>query len=79
MVLKNVLSKTIVKIGLLSLIQIIFIITIFGILTYIQSQQTLLGNTINIAGKNRFLTVNVLYEIPEFLNKFLLCFLISRP
>jgi hypothetical protein len=63
MVLKNVLSKTIVKIGLLSLIQIIFIIAIFGTLTYIQSQQTLLGNTINIAGKNRFLTVNVLYEI----------------
>ncbi len=69
MVLKNFLSKTIVKIGLLSLIQIIFIITIFGILTYIQSQQTLLGNTINIAGKNRFLTLNVLYEISEFLSK----------
>jgi len=64
MVLKNVLSKTIVKIGLLSLIQIIFIITIFGILTYIQSQQTMLGNTINIAGKNRFLTLSVLYERP---------------
>ena len=69
MVFKKFLSKTIVKIGLLSLIQIIFIITIFGILTYIQSQQTMLGNTINIAGKNRFLTLNVLYEISEFLSK----------
>ena len=69
MVLKNVLSRTIVKIGLLSLIQIIFIITIFSILTYIQSQQTLLGNTINIAGKNRFLTLSVLFEISEFLDK----------
>ncbi len=69
MVLKSVLSKTIVKIGLLSLIQIIFIIAIFGTLTYIQSQQTLLGNTINIAGKNRFLTINLLYEISEFLSK----------
>lgn len=69
MVLKNVLSKTILKIGLLSLIQIIFIIAIFGTLTYIQSQQTLLGNTINIAGKNRFLTINLLYEISEFLSK----------
>lgn len=69
MVFKKFLSKTMVKIGLLSLIQIIFIITIFGILTYVQSQQTLLGNTINIAGKNRFLTLNVLYEISEFLSK----------
>ncbi|HEX5186309.1 MAG TPA: ATP-binding protein, partial [Nitrososphaeraceae archaeon] len=29
---------------------------------------TLLGNTINIAGKNRFLALNVLYEILDYLN-----------
>ncbi len=58
-----------VKIGILSLIQIFFIIIIFGILTYVQSQQILLGNTINIAGKNRFLTLNILYEISEYITK----------
>ena len=58
-----------IKIGILSLIQIFFIIIIFGILTYVQSQQTLLGNTINIAGKNRFLTLNILYEISEYIAK----------
>ena len=58
-----------IKIGILSLIQIFFIIIIFGILTYVQSQQVLLGNTINIAGKNRFLTLNILYEISEYITK----------
>ncbi len=58
-----------VKIGILSLIQIIFIIIIFAILVYFQSQQTLLGNTINIAGKERFLTSNLLYQISEFIPK----------
>ena len=68
MIFRDYLSKIVVKIGILSLVQIIFIIMIFSILTYIQSQQTLLGNTINIAGKNRFLTLNVLYEATEYLN-----------
>ncbi len=69
MILKGSFSKIVVKIGILSLVQIIFIIIIFSVLTYIQSQQTLLGNTINIAGKNRFLTLNVLYETIGYLNK----------
>ena len=64
---KTSISKIIVRFGLFSLVQIIFIIIIFGILTYIQSQQTLLGNTINIAGKNRYLSLNLLYEISEYL------------
>ena len=68
MIFKESLSKIVVKIGILSLVQIIFIIMIFSILTYIQSQQTLLGNTINIAGKNRFLTLNVLYEATKYMN-----------
>ncbi len=67
-ILKRSFSKIVVKIGILSLVQIIFIIIIFSVLTYIQSQQTLLGNTINIAGKNRFLTLNVLYEAIDYLN-----------
>jgi hypothetical protein len=50
------------KIGILSLTQILFIIIIFSILIYLQSQQTLLGNTINIAGKNRYLTSNLLIK-----------------
>ena len=68
MIFRKSLSKIFVKIGILSLVQIIFIIMIFSILTYIQSQQTLLGNTINIAGKNRFLTLNVLYEATKYMN-----------
>jgi signal transduction histidine kinase len=68
MIFKGSFSKIIVKIGILSLVQIIFIIIIFSILTYVQSQQTLLGNTINIAGKNRYLTSNLLYEISEYLS-----------
>ena len=67
-ILKGSFSKIVVKIGILSLVQIIFIIIIFSVLTYIQSQQTLLGNTINIAGKNRFLTLNVLYQTTDYLN-----------
>ena len=67
-ILKGSFSKIVVKIGILSLVQIIFIIIIFSVLTYIQSQQTLLGNTINIAGKNRYRTLNVLYEAIDYLN-----------
>lgn len=59
--------KIMTKIGILSTIQIIFIIILFAILFYFQSQQTLLGNTINIAGKNRFLSTYMLYEISEYL------------
>ena len=67
--LNIVTSKIMTKIGILSVIQILFIIIIFGILTYVQSQQTLLGNSINIAGKNRFLTLNILYDISEYLTQ----------
>ena len=55
-----------IKIGILSITQILFIIIIFSILIYLQSQQTLLGNTINIAGKNRYLASNLLYQISEY-------------
>lgn len=41
------------------MIEIMLIVGSFGILAYFQSQQSSLGNSINIAGKNRFLTANV--------------------
>ncbi len=59
-------SKIRIKIGILSLTQILFIIIIFWILIYLQSQQTLMGNTINIAGKDRYLLSNILYQISEY-------------
>jgi len=61
-------SKVAYKIGLLAAILIVFIISSFAILAYFQSQQTLLGSSINIAGKNRFLTMNVLFQTSEYLN-----------
>jgi hypothetical protein len=65
---QSLTSKVIYKIGVLAAIIIVFIISSFAILTYFQSQQTLLGNSINIAGKNRFLTMNVLFQTSEYLN-----------
>ena len=61
-------SRIIYKIGNLAAILIVFIISSFAILAYFQSQQTLLGNSINIAGKNRFLTMNVLFQTSEYFN-----------
>jgi methyl-accepting chemotaxis protein len=61
-------SKVVYKIGVLATIIIVFIISSFATLAYFQSQQTLLGNSINIAGKNRFLTMNVLFQTSEYLN-----------
>ena len=68
MLFQSLTSKVIYKIGLLATIIIVFIISSFTILAYFQSQQTLLGNSINIAGKNRFLTMNVLFQTSEYLN-----------
>jgi methyl-accepting chemotaxis protein len=59
-------SKIGQKIGVLVVIQIIFIITSFSILSYYESQGTYLGNSINIAGKNRFLTSNLILHISEY-------------
>jgi signal transduction histidine kinase len=46
-------------------IQIAFVICSFSILSYYESQGTHLGNSINIAGKNRFLTSSLLLQISE--------------
>src|SRR5215831_5202249 len=68
LIFQSLISKIIYKIGLLVVIIIAFIICSFMILAYFQSQQTLLGNSVNIAGKNRFLTMDVLFQTSEYLN-----------
>ena len=60
-------SKIGSKIVLFVFILIILVITSFIIFSYYQSQMTYLGNSINIAGKNRFLTSNLLYQVSESL------------
>ena len=59
-------SKIITKIGILVVIEIIIILSSFVILAYFESQGTYLGNSINIAGKNRFLTANVQLGTVEY-------------
>ena len=59
-------SRIITKIGILVVIEIIIILSSFVILAYFESQGTYLGNSINIAGKNRFLTANVQLATVEF-------------
>ena len=68
MLFQSLTSKVIYKIGFLVVIIIAVIICSFIILVYFQSQQTFLGNSINIAGKNRFLTMSVLFQTSEYLN-----------
>ena len=50
-------------------IQIAFVICSFSILSYYESQDTHLGNSINIAGKNRFLTSSLLLQISEYFSQ----------
>jgi nitrate/nitrite-specific signal transduction histidine kinase len=59
-------SKLGKRIGILVFIQIFFIIISLVILSYYQSQMTYLGNSINIAGKNRFLTSNLMLSTTEY-------------
>ena len=54
------------RIVILVFIQIFFIIISLIIVSYYQSQMTYLGNSINIAGKNRFLSSNIMYDTAEF-------------
>ena len=61
-------SKILLKIGVLIAIETIFIISSFGVLAYFQSEDSSLGNSINVAGKNRYLTVTVLYEAEKYLD-----------
>ena len=50
-------------------IQIAFVICSFSILSYYKSQNTHLGNSINIAGKNRYLTSNLLLQTSEYFSQ----------
>ena len=61
-VLKLIRSKIGRRIGILVFIQIFFIVISLVILSYYQSQMTYLGNSINIAGKNRFLSSNLMFS-----------------
>ena len=65
---ERIRSKILLKIGILIAIETIFIISSFGILAYFQSEDPSLGNSINIAGKNRYLTATVLYEADKYLD-----------
>lgn len=49
------------------IIEIVLIVASFGVLAYFQSQQSSLGNSINIAGKNRYLTANLLLQTEKYL------------
>jgi signal transduction histidine kinase len=61
-------SKILAKIGALIVIETIFIISSFGVLAYFQSEGSSLGNSINIAGKNRYLTATMLFEAEKYLD-----------
>ena len=61
-------SKILLKITLLVIVEIILIVGSFSVLTYFQSQQSSLGNTINIAGKNRYLATNLLLQTEKYLH-----------
>ncbi len=64
---KFIHSKIGSKIVIFVFILIILVITNFVISSYYQSQMAYLGNSINIAGKNRFLTSNLMFYISEYL------------
>lgn len=70
MIKQRISSKITTKIGLLVSIQAIFIIASVIILSHFESQGTLLGNSVNIAGKNRFLTSSLLLQTEEYLSGF---------
>jgi hypothetical protein len=65
--LHKIKSKILSKITLLVIIEILLIIGSFGTLAYFQSEQSSLGNSINIAGKNRYLTANLLLQTEKYL------------
>ena len=60
-------SKIGLKVGILVFIQLFFIISSFIILYTCQSQMFSFENSINIAGNNRFLTSNLMYNIYDHL------------
>ncbi len=59
--------KTKNKISIIIVTQILIIIASFLALVYFEQERTLLGNTINVAGKNRLLTVTSNSELKDIL------------
>ena len=66
--LQRAKSKVILKISLLVVIEIGLICGSFFALAYFQSQGTSIGNSINIAGKNRYLTANSLLQTEKYID-----------
>jgi signal transduction histidine kinase len=58
-------DKIIFRLAILIVIEVVLVVSSFGISTYIESQSTATGNTINIAGRNRYLTSNFLLELEK--------------
>jgi signal transduction histidine kinase len=65
--LHKINSKILSKITLLVIIEILLIVGSFGVLAHFQSEQSSLGHSINIAGKNRYLTANLLLQTEKYL------------
>jgi signal transduction histidine kinase len=58
-------DRIIFKLAVLIAIEVLLVVGSFGISTYIESQSTAIGNTINLAGKNRYLTSNLLLQFEK--------------
>src|SRR5215211_619920 len=58
-------DRIIFKLAILIAIEVLLVVGSFGISTYIESQSTAIGNTINLAGKNRYLTSNLLLQFEK--------------
>jgi signal transduction histidine kinase len=58
-------DRIIFKLAILIGIEVLLVVGSFGISTYIESQSTAIGNTINLAGKNRYLTSNLLLQFEK--------------
>ena len=58
-------DKIIFRLAMLIALEVLLVVSSFGISTYIQSESTAIGNTINIAGRNRYLTSNFLLEFEK--------------
>ena len=57
--------EIIFKLAILIAIEVLLVVSSFGVSTYIESQSTAIGNTINLAGKNRYLTSNLLLQFEK--------------
>ena len=66
--MKKIISKILLKITILVIVEIILIVGSFSVLAYFQSQQSSIGDSINIAGKNRYLTANLLFQTEKYID-----------